>query len=640
LCWLAALTCVLAACAHSSFSPIDLKTLPTAKKYPNDHVVYLIDEQTVRFGRDGSAPDAYAESETHVQAKLLRGRMPEAASVAYSRTFSKITAVEARVVLPDGTSHDADPEKQRDTPAFQSSVLFSDQRVLTLETPEVPIDGVRELRVVERFTDVRPWLFDFTFGNTDPTELARLTVEYPSAWEIDLVVEPGIERHDEEKGGLKRVVLEAAKVPGFREEANGLPALHALPRAFVRLKSWISAAGPEHAFADDKAMSAWLDQKYAATGLKDPELQRTVGTVLEGASADPAERARKLYEYVSKHVEYCAVEIGYGGWIPHAALEVQKNRYGDCKDKANYLHALMEAAGIPSQVAIVHSHSGFPNKLVLPTLGATFNHAILAVKLPAGEVYVDPTERTVPFGLLPARDCESPALQLSATGEALGHTPAFGPERSGEDQRFVLTVDANGTATGTFALAGKGIDASELKIELLRGGLKQNELLEHWLDLRSLHVTAVDKTDLPDFEDRATVEGKLVAERLIARSGTDVTLIRLDSFAPRWLPTLNPDARRTPFAYRWLRTLTGEVELQLPPGARASAVPPPVSFDNPFFHYELKWEATGSKVVVHRSMVRKLRTIEPAQFEKFRAAVTEALVADARAAVVRFEGTR
>jgi hypothetical protein len=344
-----------------------------------------------------------------------------------------------------------------------------------------------------------------------------------------------------------------------------------------------------------------------------------------------------LYEYVAKSIEYCAIEIGYGGWIPHSPGEVQKVRYGDCKDKANYLRTLLLEAGIDSQIAIVHSHHGFPNELVLPSLAGTFNHAILAVNLPGGkQVFADPTERTVPFGLLPARDCESPALLLSAEGERLTHTPSFGPERNTELQRFSLKIDDTGRAVGTFAISSTGVNAAQLKYELLRGTNTKEDRIQDWLNLRHLHVNALTRIDAPDFADRALVEGRLEAERLIAM-GAEVSLIRLDEFAPRLFPSFNEERRQTPYAYRWTDIVAGELELTMPTGARATAVPTATVLDNPFFHYELRWVNGGDQVSVHRRLIHKQRVIAAKEFTDFREAVTQVQIAEARAVVVRFE---
>ncbi len=616
-----------------------MTALPGPEKYPEAHALLVLDQQTIRFKPDPVTREAIAEVDTHEQTRLLRGAELRPRSVSYSRSFSKISNLRGRVVQPDGTSREADPSKTQDFPSVGSFELYSDERLMVLSLPQVAAGGLSELSFTETYNDVRPFVFSFVFGAMEPTALAQLVIEVPDAWEIDLIVTGTVSRREEAGVGFKRIILEAKDVDGYRQEPFGPPAHQVMPRAMVRLKSWDSPAGRQNAWATDRELSAWLDAKYRAAGTA-PELKGIAAEVVGGLGANPSEsdKARALYEYVAKKVEYCAIEIGYGGWIPHPPAEVQKAQYGDCKDKANYLRALLTEAGIESQVALVHSHRGFPNTFVLPSLAVTFNHAILAVKLPEGLVYADPTERTVPFGLLPARDCESPSLLLSERGEALTTTPAFGAERNTEVQQFSLTIDSTGRGSGTFELKATGVNAAELRFDLLRGTGKREERIEKWLELRALDVTGVSKIEAEAFSDHAAVSGQLNAGQLISQVGAGASLVRLLEFAPQWLPSLPPEPRATPFAFRWVDTLTGEFQLTMPAGAKVTAVPAAVRIDNPFFEYQLKWVQGTGMVKVTRQLTRKKRVIPAEQFEAFRSAVEQVHIAENRAAVVRFDG--
>ena len=125
---------------------------------------------------------------------------------------------------------------------------------------------------------------------------------------------------------------------------------------------------------------------------------------------------------MQRQVRYVAIEIGIGGYQPHAAQEVFANRYGDCKDKATLLSAMLREIGIESHYVLVHTSRG----AVVPQFpsGLSFNHAILAIQLPpevatAGLyavlehkrlgrlLFFDPTDRLTPLSYLP------PALQAN-----------------------------------------------------------------------------------------------------------------------------------------------------------------------------------------------------------------------------------
>src|SRR5262249_33757412 len=147
------------------------------------------------------------------------------------------------------------------------------------------------------------------------------------------------------------------------------------------------------------------------------------------AADDERARAAKLYAWVRDHVRYCAIEIGMGGFVPHAAGEVHKARYGDCKDKATLLHTMLDVAGIKSRTVLVAAGS-WPRRFRLPALGGNFNHMIVVVDLKDGPpVFADPTARTAAFGELPEEDEDRMLLPVSEPGSSLTEATASSPDR-------------------------------------------------------------------------------------------------------------------------------------------------------------------------------------------------------------------
>ncbi len=70
---------------------------------------------------------------------------------------------------------------------------------------------------------------------------------------------------------------------------------------------------------------------------------------------DEAAKVRALDHWVAKNIRYVSVTLGHGGLIPHPADQVLENRYGDCKDHAILMQALLAAVGIQSSTALVNS---------------------------------------------------------------------------------------------------------------------------------------------------------------------------------------------------------------------------------------------------------------------------------------------
>lgn len=110
----------------------------------------------------------------------------------------------------------------------------------------------------------------------------------------------------------------------------------------------------------------------------DPIVAETVKSVTTGLANDQ-EKIAALSRYVQRQLNYQGVEFGVRGLMPNGAARTLANGYGDCKDHSLLLKQLLDAAGIPAQLALVSSLSDGDRSL--PSV-SQFDHMI--VSLPRG----------------------------------------------------------------------------------------------------------------------------------------------------------------------------------------------------------------------------------------------------------------
>lgn len=302
--------------------------------------------------------------------------------------------------------------------------------------------------------------------------------------------------------------------------------------------------------------------------------------------------------------------MGYGGWFPHAATEVQQKGYGDCKDKSTFLQALLQTDGIQSRASAVWAHDGFPEQFGMPSLGGNFNHEILRIDLPGGPVWADPTTRTFAFGDLPPSDLEATALPIEPGGAELVTVPASAPDDHLERQALSLQVAGDGSASGTFLLDATGIPAAILRQQLLHvAPVGRARVVASWLELRDAKVASLAEVNGMKLERALSVSGSLdVPGVLMSAEGT--RLMRLGAFAPRWLPSVPAGARRTPVLLAGFRSRrSGEVRLSLPAGFTVKRVPHAFSRESKWFDYRLVFRAEGSTVIAERTLSMKERVV-------------------------------
>ncbi|HEY1333364.1 MAG TPA: DUF3857 domain-containing protein, partial [Myxococcaceae bacterium] len=121
----------------------------------------------------------------------------------------------------------------------------------------------------------------------------------------------------------------------------------------------------------------------------DESIRRAAQEALAGVDRkDTRAVVRALYEYVVKNTRYVALEFGIHGYKPYRVDRVLARRFGDCKDKASLLHALLEVSGVDSRIVLLRMRQlgSVPPE---PASLAVFNHAIIYV--PALDWYLDGT---------------------------------------------------------------------------------------------------------------------------------------------------------------------------------------------------------------------------------------------------------
>jgi hypothetical protein len=167
------------------------------------------------------------------------------------------------------------------------------------------------------------------------------------------------------------------------------------------------------------------------------------------AKGDKDRFASLATRFVQDEIRYLGLEIGANTHRPHPPAEVFSQRFGDCKDKALLLSAILRHEGIPAYVALVNTDKCGQLATVVPSPEA-FDHAIVAIRHPAGDyAFIDPTRSQQRGGLtglfIPAYGL---ALVLRESETALQPVP---PGRI-NDYDITESLDARNYDTSRFTV--------------------------------------------------------------------------------------------------------------------------------------------------------------------------------------------
>ena len=410
--------------------------------------------------RDDSVYELHADgSYTLEQSGALRINSPQGVRAAgelplgYSESMQKLEVLEAYTTTRDGKRIDVGPGGIRDQESRASSnaPMFSDRKTRVIIYPQVEVGSVVSTRF--RRTQLKPdipGLFSMweTLSGLVDVESSTVTLRAPA----------NLELYIDTRGADGGEIPDPP--PGMREwrwsfkPSKGAPAE---PRQVNArdLGPYIMAS----TFAGWDDLAKAYDARAAEMARPSPAIRKLADEITAGIK-DRREQARLLYQWVGTNIRYVAIHLEDGGFVPHSAEAIYEARYGDCKDHATILHALLAAKKIPSSTVLLNAaDSYFVPRIVT---ARAFNHAI--TWLPDFDLFVDSTPGLLPFGVLTSNEYGKQVLvvDVGKGKSALRTLPLPAPGNDWIDTHADYVVGADGTITGrTYGESGglyQGID--------------------------------------------------------------------------------------------------------------------------------------------------------------------------------------
>jgi transglutaminase-like putative cysteine protease len=143
-------------------------------------------------------------------------------------------------------------------------------------------------------------------------------------------------------------------------------------------------------------------------------------------------KVQAVYETVKRSTKYTGFEFGVHSFQPYPVSMVERRGFGDCKDKAAMLVALLRAVGVQAEFAMVRTRAAGAVADDAYSV-EVFDHAMAFI--PELNIYLDGTANSVQAGELPANDLGAMAMTVDAEGNATRRTvPLSASQGSSETQ--------------------------------------------------------------------------------------------------------------------------------------------------------------------------------------------------------------
>jgi Domain of Unknown Function with PDB structure (DUF3857)/Transglutaminase-like superfamily len=591
-------------------------TLPAYDKKVN--AVVLRDESRVKVQEDGRIikVDYYA-----VRILTREGRRGAVARSVYNTDSEKIKEMRAWLIRPSGEVKSYGKNQIVDVARVENDV-YNEARMKEITAGDDADTGCvfgYEIENEKRsdFSQII-WFFQ----NRMPVLLSRLSLELPTGWRAESItfnrdkLEPSI------NGTI--YTWELRDLPLIESEPAAPEISNLAPRIAISI---FPAQGKSSIF---KTFASWKEVSRYQSDLSDP--QAAYNDALAAKAVELTANAKTEFERIqavgryAQNVNYISIQIGTGrggGYRPHSAVDIFNKNYGDCKDKANLMRAMLKALKIEAYPVAIWSGDPTFVREEWPS-PHQFNHCIISIKVSddtnapsiikhteLGRLLIfDPTDGDTPVGDLP--DYLQGSLGLIAAGDRgdLVRMPVTPPDTNRLERTIEAELSAEGALTAVIRERSFGQAAVDER-RLLKNTSRPeyNKQIEHWITQNATGavISKVDPVDdhqsgrySLDVEFKAATYAQSMRGRLLVFKPAIVSRrssLFLTEAKRKYPVVLESDA------------YSETVKVKLPSGFEVDEMPEQTELNQPFGNYSATYEIKEGHLIFKRSLALKSATV-------------------------------
>ena len=563
---------------------------------PETNAVVLLEDTTYTVASDGSAVEHYRRV-----VKILRpqGRDEGIVAVPFDKD-SKILSMHVWSIGPDGHEYAIKDNEMAEYGYPGQGNFFMDLKVRAVaNAPGRDPGGIVALEYEQRshpYLTEKTWFFQ--------SDLPRLNQSFT------LELPPGF-THGAVWAHTKEVPAVDLEHQRWRWEMKDTPPIdldHVMLRPdapALEGRMTVHYAGPGISTATEgtwQSVGQWYQNLAKDRLVATPEIAAKAKE-LAGDKTDFYDKTEAIAEFVQKQVRYFVIEVGIGGNQPHYAGDIFRNRYGDCKDKATLLTAMLSTVGVHSALVMVDHRRGVVDPDAPSIVG---DHMIAAIEIPKGYtspklrsvvtaktgrqyLIVDPTSEKTAYGQLEHNLQGGFGVIVEGNDSQVIQFPVLSPDRNTIRRTASFQLQPDGSLKGTVVEKRFGDLSEDNRYLYTMGDVKQqtqyrNKLLGQ--DFTSFTVSDFKVQNAESLNKDLTTSYSISADRF-GKSTGPLLMVR-----PRVLGTEELYADRKerhgniPVNLDQTMQAQDDYTIALPAGYTVDEVPDPIKLDLGFAAYE------------------------------------------------------
>lgn len=556
------------------------------------------------------------EHRRHV-VKILRpnGRDEGVVWIPYDKD-TKILSLHVWSIAPDGKQYAVKDNEMVDVGYPGQGSLYEDIKMRAVRAPGRDPGGVIAYEYDQR---KEPYLHEETwmFQQEIPVANQSFTLELPPGYTYGTVWA----HHDQQKAAdleHQRYRWEMNATPGI--DLDRVP-MHPSELALAgRMTVHYAPVGTSaDSLATWRGIGEWYEPLMRDRVLSTPEIAAKAAALTSGKT-DFYDKTEAIGDYVQAQIRYFVIEMGIGGQQPHPAADIFRNGYGDCKDKATLLSAMLSSVGVHSTLMAVDHRRGVVDPLAPSIFG---DHMIAAIEIPKGYesaklrsvitaktgkryLIFDPTWDKTAFGQLEYNLQGGYGVLFEGKDTEIVELPVLSPELNSVKRSGTFQLAVDGTLKGSLTEKRYGDVSERMRSLYTESDAKQqrsflDESLSH--DFTTVDVEDVKVENAASLSKELTTSYELTAGRY-SRSMGPLLMVRPRVLGTEGLP-VDRKVRLVPIDLRGTRLIHDDFTIELPDGFAVDELPEPVKLDMGFASYESSSQLTGKTLHYSRTYTVK-----------------------------------
>ncbi|MEO6964458.1 MAG: DUF3857 domain-containing protein [Acidobacteriaceae bacterium] len=558
---------------------------------------------------------------------------------------SKLLSFHVWSIGPDGHHYTVKKNQIIEGGTDEWGILYNDARYKTADVPGADPGGIVAYEYTEQIpmhSGNEPW----EFQHSVPTVKSVFQINLPQGWQHRVLWRkyPSVEPTEVAPGNFR---WELSNIPSIN--LDSVPMAPAEEALAGRMEIYFSPASLPQGPQLWTRIGEWYTQIAAPQSKDSPDIA-DASRALTSANADFIDHIQKVADFMQQQIRYVGIEIGIGGYIPHTAEEVYRNRYGDCKDKVTLLISMLNAVGVRATWVMVDTDRGVLDPTVPSLIG---DHMIAAIEIPSGYLnpalkavvatktgkrylIFDPTNPYVPIGLLPTYLQGGTGLLLAGANSQAITLPVLNPGSDTVDRTASFTLGVDGTLAGDVTVERLGASSDDLRRWFTVSSARdKQQSLENLLrsDFSSFQASDEQVKNASSLNQQLILHYHVTASSYAKNAG-NLLLVR-----PRVLGSdafhIEDGPRRYPIEFSSIGDWRDTFSIKIPAGYAVDDLPDPVNVDTPFASYRSEVKADGGVLCYYREYTVKKLELDAHEYPALRKFESEIYTDENRDAVLK-----